>query len=315
MTKMRFGIQTSINNVAWTELADMWRFLDRETNFYSAWTFDHFVPPGADQDPAGSCFEGWSTLSALASITERIRIGCLVTGVTYREPAVLAKMAATIDHISNGRLEFGIGAAWHELEHRMYGIPFPSVKERQDRLEEAIGLIRMLFDAERPVNFQGKHYQLRDAVFAPRCVQRPRPPIMIGGGGEKRTLRTLARYGDVMNVSGTPDAVKAKIDVLKRHCREFGRDPSEIEKTVFTAVIVSDNEKLVDRVAAMIAVGSSMTPDEAKRVSPIGSPAHVREVIGRYADIGVTQIIMMAQAPWKREIYERLNKEIVVPFA
>ena len=315
MIKMRFGIQTSINNVAWAELANMWRFLDRETSFYSAWTFDHFIPPGADQDPAGSCFEGWSALSALAAITERIRIGCLVTGVTYREPAVLAKMAATVDHISDGRLEFGIGAAWHELEHQMYGIPFPSVKERQDRLEEAVAIIRMLFDAESPVNFQGKHYKLRDAVFAPPCVQRPRPPIMIGGGGEKRTLRTLARYGDVMNVSGTPDAVKAKIDVLERHCREFGRDPAEIEKTVFTPVIVSDNEKLIDRVAGMIAVGSGMTPDEAKRVSPIGSPAHVRQVIERYADIGVTQIIMMAQAPWKRDIYERLNKEIVAPFA
>lgn len=315
MTMMRFGIQTSINNVAWAELADMWRFLDRETSFYSAWTFDHFVPPGADQDPAGSCFEGWTTLSALAAITERIRIGCLVTGVTYREPAVLAKMAATVDHISDGRLEFGIGAAWHALEHQMYGIPFPPVKERQDRLEEAVALIRMLFDAERPVNFQGKHYNLRDAAFAPPCVQRPRPPIMIGGGGEKRTLRTLARYGDVMNVSGTPDAVKAKIEVLARHCREFGRDPAEIEKTVFTPVIVSDNEKLINRVAGMMAVGSGITPDEAKRVSPIGSSAHVREVIERYAGLGVTQIIMMAQAPWKRDIYERLNKEIVAPLS
>ena len=314
MSTMRFGIQTSINNVAWAELADMWRFLDRETSFYSAWTFDHFAPPGPGQDPNGSCFEGWSALAALAAITERIRVGCLVTGVTYREPGVLAKMAATVDHVSNGRLEFGIGAAWHELEHQMYGIRFPPVKERLDRLDEAVRLIRMLFDAEGPVTFQGKHYALRDAVFAPRCVQRPHPPIMIGGGGEKRTLRTLARYGDVMNVSGTPDAVKAKIEVLERHCRDVGRDPAEIEKTVFTAVIVSENEKLIDRVATMMAAGSGMSADEAKRVSPIGSPAHVREVIKRYADLGVSQIIMMAQAPWKREIYDRLNKEIVAPF-
>jgi F420-dependent oxidoreductase-like protein len=315
MTKMRFGIQTSIDGVAWSELADMWRFLDRETQFYSAWTYDHFVPPGAGQDTGASCFEGWSALAALAAITDRIRIGCLVTGVTYREPAVLAKMAATVDHISNGRLEFGIGAAWHEGEHAMYGIPFPPVKERQDRLEEAVELIRMLFAAGGPANYQGKYYRLKDAVFAPRCVQKPRPPIMIGGGGERRTLRTLARYGDVMNVNGTPDAVRAKIAVLERHCRDAGRDPAEIEKTVFTPVIVSENEKLVDRVAAMIAAGSGTSPKEAKRVSPIGPPAHVREVVGRYADIGVTQIIMMAQAPWKREIYERLNKEVVAEFA
>jgi F420-dependent oxidoreductase-like protein len=315
MAKMRFGIQTSINDVSWTELADMWRFLDRETSFYSAWTFDHFVPPGPGQDPNGSCLEGWSALAALAAITERIRLGCLVTGVTYREPAVLAKMAATVDHVSNGRLEFGIGAAWHEAEHRMYGIPFPPVKERQDRLEEAVQLTRALFEAAGPVNFAGKHYNLHDAAFAPRCVQEPHPPIMIGGGGEKRTLRTLARYGDVMNVSGTPEAVKAKIDVLERHCRDVGRDPSEIETTVFTAVIVSDNERLIERVATLLSAGSGMSPAEAKERMPIGSPGHVRDVIGRYADIGVSQIIMMAQAPWKREIYQRLNEEVVARLA
>ena len=315
MAKMRFGIQTSINDVSWTELADMWRFLDRETSFYSAWTFDHFVPPGPGQDPNGSCFEGWSALAALAAMTERIRIGCLVTGVTYREPGVLAKMAATVDHISNGRLEFGIGAAWHESEHRMYGIPFPPVKERQDRLEEAVQVTRMLFEADGPVNFEGTHYNLHDAAFAPRCVQKPHPPIMIGGGGEKRTLRTLARYGDVMNVSGTPEAVKAKIDVLERHCRDVGREPSAIAKTVFTAVIVSDNERLIDRVATMLSAGSGMSLAEAKEKMPIGSASHVRDVIGRYAEVGVSQIIMMAQAPWKREIYQRLNDEVVAALA
>jgi F420-dependent oxidoreductase-like protein len=315
MAKMRFGIQTSINDVSWSALADMWRFLDRETSFYSAWTFDHFVPPGPGQDTNGSCFEGWSALAALAAITERIRLGCLVTGVTYREPAVLAKMAATIDHVSNGRLEFGIGAAWHEIEHRMYGMRFPSVKERQDRLEEAVQLMRLLFEAEAPLSFEGEHYKLRDAAFAPRCVQKPRPPIMVGGGGEKRTLRTLALYGDVMNVSGTPEAVKAKIDVLERHCRDVGRDPSEIEKTVFTAVIVSDNERLIDRVATMLSAGSGMSLSEAKERMPIGSARHVRDVVGRYADIGVSQIIMMAQAPWKREIYQRLNDEVIAPMA
>jgi F420-dependent oxidoreductase-like protein len=315
MAKMRFGIQTSINDVSWSELADMWRFLDRETSFYSAWTFDHFVPPGPGQDTNGSCFEGWSALAALAAITERIRLGCLVTGVTYREPAVLAKMAATVDHISNGRLEFGIGAAWHEVEHRMYGITFPPVKERQDRLEEAVQLTRMLFEAEGPLSFEGEHYNLHDAAFAPRCVQRPHPPIMVGGGGEKRTLRTLALYGDVMNVSGTPEAVKAKIEVLERHCRDVGRDPAEIEKTVFTAVIVSDNERLIDRVATMLSAGSGMSLEEAKERMPIGSASHVRDVVERYADVGVSQIIMMAQAPWKREIYQRLNEEVVARLA
>ena len=315
MTNMRFGIQTSINGVGWSEIADMWRFLDGETKFYSAWTFDHFVPPGAGQDVTGSCFEGWSALAALAAITQRIRLGCLVTGVTYREPGVLAKMAMTVDHVSNGRLEFGIGAAWHEPEHRMFGIPFPPVRERQDRLEEAVQLIKLLFDSDGPVSFDGRHYKLDAAVLAPRNVQQPRPPIMIGGGGEKRTLRTLARYGDVMNVSGTPAMVQRKIEVLERHCRDVGRDPREIVKTVFTPVIVSENERLIDRVAAMVAPGSGMSIEEVKKASPIGSPQHVRDVVEQYAAIGVSQMIMMAQGPWKRDIYQRINDEVVAAFA
>jgi len=312
---MRFGIQTSLNNVEWREIEDMWRFLDRDTQFYSAWTFDHFVPPGPGQDPNANCFEGWSALAALAAITTRVRLGCLVTGVTYREPAVLAKMAATVDHISNGRLEFGIGAAWHEGEHRMYGIPFPPVRERQDRLEEALQVLRLLFDAEGKRNFAGKYYQLRDAVFVPQTVQRPHPPIMVGGGGEKRTLRALARYGDVMNVFGTPDAVRAKIAVLEQHCRDAGRDPAEIEKTISSSIIVSENQGLIDRVAGLFGAGQGLSPDEAKRLLPIGPAAHVRGIIERYAEAGVTQIITMSQGPWKREVYQRLNDEVVAHFA
>ena len=315
MAKMKFGIQTSNNNVEWRELADMWRFLDRETQFYNAWTFDHFVPAGPGQDLNANCFEGWSALAALAAITERIRLGCLVTGVTYREPAVLAKMAVTIDHVSNGRLEFGIGAAWHEGEHRMYGIPFPSVRERQDRLEEAMQVMRLLFDSDGPVSFEGRYYRLQDAVFLPKFVQKPHAPIMIGGGGEQRTLRAVARYGDVMNVSGTPEIVKRKIEVLEQHCRDAGRDPAEIEKTVFGTVVVSDNQGLIDRVAAMFGAGFGLKPDEAKKRLPIGPPAHVRSVIEEYAALGVTQVILTSQGPWKQDIYRRINDEVVAAFA
>lgn len=314
MTKMKFGIQTSLNNVEWREIEDMWKFLDRDTKFYSAWTFDHFVPPGPGQDANANCFEGWSALAALAAITDRIRLGCLVTGVTYREPAVLAKMAATVDHVSGGRLEFAIGAAWHDAEHRMYGIPFPPVKERQDRLEEALQVIHLLFNADGRVNFEGKYYHLRDAVFVPKCVQRPHPPIMIGGGGERRTLRAVAHYGDVMNVFGTPDVVKKKIEVLERHCRDAGRNPAEIEKTVSASVIVSDNQGLIDRLAGMFGAGMGLSLDEAKQVLPIGPPAHVRGVVEAYAVAGVTSIIAMTQGPWKREVYQRMNDEVVAAF-
>lgn len=309
---MKFGIQVANHRVSWREMADFFRFLDRETAFNSAWTYDHFVDPGAGASPEASCLEGWSALAAAAAITDRIRLGCLVTGVTYREPGVLAKMAATVDHISDGRLEFGIGAAWHEPEHRMFGIEFPPVRERQDRLEEAVQLIRMLFDSDGAVSFAGKHYRLDGAEFQPKCVQKPHPPIMVGGGGEKRTLRTLARYGDVMNVSGTPAQVQHKIDVVEAHCRAAGRDPSEIKRTVFMPIIVSDNEGLIDRVANMAAT-ADLPPDEVKRQFAIGSAAHVREVIQRYADIGVTEVIAQSQGPWKQDIYRRLNEEVIEP--
>ena len=315
MTKMHFGIQTSLNNVEWRELTDMWRFLDRETAFHSVWTFDHFVPPGVGQPADANCFEGWASLSALAVMTERVRIGCLVTGVTYREPAVLAKMAATVDHASGGRLEFGIGAAWHEGEHRMYGIPFPPVREREDRLEEAVRLIRMLFDADGKVDFEGKHYCLKDAVFVPKCVQSPHAPIMVAGGGEKRTLRTCARYGDAMNVGGTVEVVKKKIAVLEQHCRDAGRDPSEIRRTMPATVIVSENQGLIDRLAGMFGPGMGLSAEEAKKVLPIGPAGHVREVVERYADAGISEVIMQTQGPWKREVYERVNKELVDPLS
>ncbi|HZP57893.1 MAG TPA: TIGR03560 family F420-dependent LLM class oxidoreductase [Dehalococcoidia bacterium] len=315
MTRMRFGIQTSLDGVEWRALEDFWRFLDRETAFHSAWTYDHFVPPGGAQDPNGSCFEGWTALAALAGVTRRIRIGCLVTGVTYREPAVLAKMAATVDHASAGRLEFGIGAAWHEGEHRMYGIPFPPVRERQDRLEEALQAIRLLFDSEGPVDFAGRYYTLRQAAFLPKTVQRPHPPIMVGGGGERRTLRACARYGDVMNVSGTPAIVRRKIEVLEAHCRDAGRDPAEIEKTTFGPVVVSDNASFVERVAGLVGRGFGLSPEEAQRELPIGPAGHVREVVERYAEAGVTTMIMTAQGPWKREVYERINAGLVAGLA
>jgi alkanesulfonate monooxygenase SsuD/methylene tetrahydromethanopterin reductase-like flavin-dependent oxidoreductase (luciferase family) len=189
------------------------------------------------------------------------------------------------------------------------------VKERQDRLEEAVALIRMLFEANGPVNFSGKHYRLKDAMFVPKCVQAPHPPIMVGGAGEKRTLRTLAKYGDVMNISGTPDIVRQKIGVLEQHCRDVGRNPADIKRTVFGTIVVSDNAGFIDRVAGMFGAGMGLTPDAAKRQLPIGDGAHVREVVERYAEAGVTEMIMSTQGPWKREVYERINREVVAPLA
>ena len=164
MTKMKFGIQTSLNNVEWREIEDMWKFLDRDTKFASAWTFDHFVPPGPGQDANANCFEGWSALAALAAVTDRIRLGCLVTGVTYRHPGVLAKQVTTLDVLSGGRAYLGIGAAWFEAEHDGLGVPYPSTSERFERLDECLAIFRqMCSDDEGP--FHGERYR-HDAIEA-----------------------------------------------------------------------------------------------------------------------------------------------------
>jgi len=232
---VKFGVQVAQVNIEWPEYLSIWQRLDR-SNFHSAWTMDHFVPGRTKEEANGPCLEAWTLLAALAQATERIRLGCLVTGNTYRHPALLAKMATTVDIISNGRLEFGIGAGWHEYEHDAYGIPFYTIKERQDRLDEAVQLIKALW-TKTPASFQGKHYHLKEAPYLPPNVQKPHPPIMVAGGGEKRTLRTAARYGDAINVFGGPDMVQHKIEVLKDHCRDVGRDPSEIRVTAFFPLI------------------------------------------------------------------------------
>ena len=310
--KIRFGVQTGLDNLTWDHVRDFWQFLDRETAFDNIWTFDHFVPPMPGQDQAGDCLEGWTALAAAAQATERLRLGCLVTGVTYRHPSVLAKMAVTVDHISNGRLEFGIGAAWHEAEHTAYGIPFPGVKERCDRLEEAVQLIRLLFQAEEPVDFQGKYYQLKQAPFSPAPVQRPHPPIFIGGGGEKRTLRTAALYGDAINVMGSLDMVKQKIAVLERHCADVGRDPNEITKSVFGPLILMDDESRAEQARNAMA---GLAGTNAKDQLAIGNADHIRGVLERFADAGVTYFILLSRAPYKHELYKRISDEIVSAFA
>ena len=312
--KVRFGIQTGQDVVEWSHLRDFWQFLDRETAFHSVWTIDHFVPPGLNQDIHGPCLEGWTALAAGAAVTERIRVGCLVTGVTYRHPSVLAKMAATVDHISNGRLEFGLGAAWHEPEHRVYGIPFPSVKERSDRLEEATRMIRLLFRSEAPVDFAGRYYQLREAPFAPRCVQKPHPPIFIGGGGEKRTLRTAARYGDAINVSGDLDAVKRKLEILDKHCAEAGRDPGDITRSVFAPLMLIDDPERADQLRVRFSGMANTTPDRARETMMIGDAAHIRDLVGRFAEAGVSYVVMMSRPPYKLDLYRRISDEVVAAF-
>jgi F420-dependent oxidoreductase-like protein len=223
---MRFAFKTSPQNTTWPDMLSVWRAADDIELFESGWTFDHFYPIFSDS--TGPCMEGWITLTALAQATTRLRLGTLVTGIQYRHPAILANMATTLDIVSGGRLELGLGAGWNEEESGAYGIELGTPAERSDRFEEACEVIVGLFTQET-TTFSGRHYQLRDARNEPKPIQRPHPPICIGGSGERRTLRTAARFAQHWNfVGGTPEEFAHKRDVLHQHCVDVGRDPAEI---------------------------------------------------------------------------------------
>lgn len=222
---MRFAFKTAPQNTTWEDMLAVWKVGDELDAFESGWTFDHFYPIFSDS--TGPCLEGWVTLAALAQATRRLRMGVMVTGIHYRHPAVLANMAATLDIISGGRLDVGIGAGWNEEESGAYGIELGSPRDRSDRFEEACQVLTGLF-RDTTTDFDGRFYKLRGARCEPKPVQSPLP-ICIGGNGEKRTLRTAARYANHWNfVGGSPADFAHKRAVLHEHCAAVGRDPNEI---------------------------------------------------------------------------------------
>jgi F420-dependent oxidoreductase-like protein len=227
---MRFGFKTSPQNTTYADMLAVWRAADDIEVFESGWTFDHFYPIFSDS--TGPCLEGWTVTTALAQATERLRVGVLVTGIHYRHPAVLANMAATVDIVSNGRLELGIGAGWNEEESGAYGIELGSLTERFDRFEEACAVITGLLSNET-TDFRGKYFTLTDARCEPKPVQRPHPPICIGGKGPRRTMPIVARYAQHWNHSGgTPEQWTEVHDILVARCDEIGRDPKEIMTSI-----------------------------------------------------------------------------------
>jgi F420-dependent oxidoreductase-like protein len=227
---MRAGIKTAAQHTTWPAMLDVWREADDIEVFTSAWNFDHFYP--IFSDPTGPCLEGWTTLTALAQATRRLRVGCQVTGMIHRHPAVLANMAATVDIISNGRLELGLGAGWNDEECDAYGIELPPLRERFDRFDEGVeAIVRLL--SETTVTFEGEHVQLRDARCEPKGVQQPHPPVAIGGTGRRRTLRTVARFAQHWNaLAGSPAQWSELRDVLFEHCSAVGRDATDISCSV-----------------------------------------------------------------------------------
>jgi len=307
---MKFGTQIPGNQTSWEAMMSVARAMDAG-RWDSAWTFDHFVPPLPFMDETQDCLEGWMTLAGLGAVTSRLRLGTIVSGNTYRNPALLAKMTATLDAMTGGRAILGIGAAWHVREHEAYGWDFPSMKERSDRLEEACELIRKLLHAEEPVDFSGRYYRLDKAPFAPRQGGAKPVPIMVGGGGEKRTLRTLAKFGDIMNVGGTPEEFARKVEVLNRHCEAVGRDPAEITRTAFIIVALQDDEMKAARLRERFAPQAS--DEDRRRNMAVGNAEHIVEVLNRYGAAGADEVLFQS-IPNNPRLYERLDAEVLSAF-
>jgi F420-dependent oxidoreductase-like protein len=304
---IRFGIQTGQQNLSWAEIESMWKRADAR-GYDSLWLYDHFYP--IFTDPTGPCLEGWTLLGALAQSTSRARIGHLVTGNTYRNPCVLAKSATTIDHVSGGRLNLGIGAGWFEDEHRSFGIDFKTVRGRLDALDEALRIVKGMF-TEESVTLGGRHYQVHEARCAPKPIQRPYPPIMIGGTGRKILLRLVARHADMWNASGTPDTLRELIDVLRRHGDAEGRDVDAIEKTVMMTLAYRADPKRQQLMQQLVAGMLGTTPEKARAAIMMGSRDECLETVARYRAVGVTHFIFMLFAPLDSEGVEAFAEEVV----
>ena len=295
---MRFSFWP-IARQSWDEVLTLARHVER-TGWDGVWYADHFMPN--TPEPGDPCHEAWTTVAALAASVPRVRIGTLVAGNTYRHPAVVANMAATIDHISGGRLVLGLGAGWQENEHHAYGIELYTVGERLRRLEEACRVIKALF-SERSANFEGRYYRLENAPLEPKPVQDPLP-LMIGGGGEKVTLRIVARFADEWNVWGDVDRLRQKMGVLDRHCETVGRDPAAIQRSAAVLVYLSDDPEFVKRIR-----------DEPQaRPSIAGNAAELADIVAEYARAGVDELIVpdfhMELGTAKTEFLDRFIEEV-----
>jgi alkanesulfonate monooxygenase SsuD/methylene tetrahydromethanopterin reductase-like flavin-dependent oxidoreductase (luciferase family) len=300
---VRFGLQLWSQSTDWPGFRDA--ALAAEANGWdSVWTWDHVLAIfGPWEQPI---FEGWSVLAALGPLTSRVRLGLMVGANTFRNPGLTAKLATTLDHVSGGRAVLGIGGAWFEREHDAFGIDFgASPGERLDWLDEAVMLIRRLLDGER-VTHEGDRYRFSDAVCEPRPIQA-RLPILVGGGGRQKTLRTVARRADAWNNAGPLDQITDAVQTLERHCAEAGRDIATIEKTISFHIVVRDDAGAAEaRTAELLAANGVAIEDFGLYLA--GSPTQVAEAIRPYRDLGFETVIVRMPAPYDLETVERMGE-------
>jgi alkanesulfonate monooxygenase SsuD/methylene tetrahydromethanopterin reductase-like flavin-dependent oxidoreductase (luciferase family) len=309
MTDLKLGILLWSQAATWDEYLEGARLVDR-LGYEHLWTWDHlYAIVGATDQPI---LEGWSMLAAWAVATERTRLGLLVGANPFRNPGVVAKMAATLDHISHGRAILGVGGAWMELEHRAHGIDFgASIGQRLDWMDESVAAMRAVLDGKPVTSPPGGHYAFDDLRHYPLPVQK-RLPIMIGGAGEKKTLRTVARYADMWNAVARIEEMAHKVDVLRRHCDDVGRDMAEIDMTLGIKATIRDTEAEAVRVwkASMEHNRTPMTRVENDASFWNGTSEQIADRLRPYVDLGFRTVISEQPAPFDAETFERLMGEV-----
>jgi F420-dependent oxidoreductase-like protein len=316
---MQFGLQHPNFNFDYRD-HDSSQFVDSLKNlvtkaenagFDSFWVMDHFHQITMLGKPEEPMLEGWTTISVLAGITRKIRLGTLVTGVTYRYPSVLAKVAATLDVLSKGRMFMGIGASWNEEESLAYGIasPFPTSQERLLRLEEAIQIMRRMWTQEPSASFDGRYYKIHNAYCIPKPIQKPSPPILVGGSGEKRTLRIVAQYADACNLFGSVETVKAKLNVLKEHCKAVGRDYDSILKTKLATIVIDDDKKMAKKRVQDFFKG--FTEQAIEETAIYGTPEDVSEQIKSFEEAGIQYLIVNSEPSRELQTLETFANDVM----
>lgn len=309
MTDLKTGILLWSQAATWPEFVDAAKRIDR-LGYDHVWTWDHVY--AIFGDPYQPIFEGWAALSGLAMATERTRLGLLVGANTFRNPGLTAKLAATLDHISNGRAILGIGGAWFGLEHQAHGMDFGTgFGQRLDWLDEAVGAMRDVLDGKSVTSPPGGRYAFDDLRHQPLPIQ-PNLPIMIGGSGERKTLRTVARYADMWNAMGPLEMMAHKVDVLRRHCDDVGRDINEIEFTLGCKLTLRNTKEEADRVwkAAMEHNRTPMSDVEDDDTFWNGSPEQIAERLRPYVDLGFRTVLSEQPAPYDPETFERFIGEV-----